>query len=141
LSQGYFRQGRPTIVEYLAGGLLGNVPLILVLFALSFSDPQILNTMLLTVQVTIVASLAIGAAVAAFYVAVGVQSQHTFRVIVVGVVTGGFCYLINMALSLFLFPWLPLGDYVKILAFLPAGAIGAFVRTRKKRTIRRPPSS
>jgi len=142
LFRGEVKQGRPTFFEYLAGGLLGNVPLIILVFVLSFYDPRVLIISPLFVNIVILSSLVLGAALAAFYVAVGVQSSHIARVIAVGLVTGGFCYLINIAFSYFLIPGLPLGDYWKLATFIPGGALGAFIRTkRKKRTTRRPPPS
>ena len=127
-------------MEYLSGGLLGNTPLLFLIFFLSFLDPSFLNTILLAVNIAILGSVVGGAALAAFYVAVGVQSRRVERVVTVGLVTGGFSYLINLALSLLLIPFPP-GDYVKIVAFLSGGALGAFVRTKRKRTVRRPPPS
>jgi hypothetical protein len=132
-------------MEYLAGGLLGNAPLLFTIFFLTFLDPLLLKSISSALDIVIMAVLVGGAALSAFYVAVGVQSSRIHRVIAVGVVTGGFCYLINLALSLFFqyfffFP-LPLGDYLKIATFLPGGALGAFIRTRSMRTVRRPPPS
>jgi len=118
--------------------MLGNSPWLFLTFFLTFLDPLFWNTVLFAL--IILGSLVGGAALAAFYVAVGVQSRRIERVVTVGLVTGGFSYLINLALSLLLFPFPP-GDYVKIVAFLSGGALGAFVRTKRKRTMRRPPPS
>lgn len=134
-----FKKNRPTIVEYLSGGLLGNVPLILVVLVLSFFDPTELPVSL--ENFAILASLVIGAAVAAFYVVVGVQSRNLARVIAVGMVTGGFCYLINLALSYTILSELAIGDYWKIFTFIPGAVIGGFLRTKHKKIMRRPPPS
>jgi hypothetical protein len=87
----------PTITQYLIGGLFGNAPILLALFVVTFLDPSWVD---LNRSISFSALMLGGAAVAAYFISIMVQRADMFRVVIVGVVTGSFCFIVNLAITI-----------------------------------------
>ena len=138
----------PTIIQYLIAGLFGNAPILLALFVLTLLDPFWVGANLQPFNIILSTLMLGGAAMAAYFLSVIVQRAHIYRVVIVGVVTGAFCFVVNFGLSIMFGSYfgLPLPPYMvaqqyvdifRVALFLPGGIAGALVRTRFQRTPRR----
>ena len=137
----------PTIPQYLIGGLFGNAPILLALFVLTFLDPPWVDANLQSFNIVLSALMLGGAAMAAYFTSVSVQRANTYRVVIVGGVTGGFCFIVNYALSMVFgyYFYLPLPpsrvapqyiDYFRAVLLIPGGIAGALIRSRFQRKSR-----
>jgi hypothetical protein len=135
----------PTITQYLIGGLFGNAPILLALFVVTFLDPSWVD--LQSFNIILSALMLGGATMAAYFISIMVQRAEKFRVVIVGVVTGSFCFIVNLALTIvfgiyFGLPFPPYFvaskyiDYFRAALFIPGGIAGALIRTRFQRTPR-----
>jgi hypothetical protein len=142
------RSQGPTIIQYLIAGLFGNAPILLALFGLTFLDLFWVGANFQPFNIILSALMLGGAAMAAYFLSVIVQRAHIYRVVIVGVVTGAFCFVVNFGLSIVFGSYfgLPLPPYMvaqqyidifRVALFLPGGIAGALVRTRFQRTPRR----
>jgi hypothetical protein len=137
----------PTITQYLIGGLFGNAPILLALFVLTFLDPFWVDANLSSFNVVLSALMLGGAAMAAYFTSIIVQRAYIFRVVIVGAVTGAFCFIVNYALAIIFGNYfgLPLPpylvapqyvDYFRIALLIPGGIAGALIRSRFQRRSR-----
>jgi hypothetical protein len=126
------RQGvgeQPSIGKYLVGGLLGNTPLLFLVFALTFLDPAQLYAWSSYIQASIYGSMLAGGALAGYMVTRTLLYRH----LAVGLVTGAFCYLVSIAYSMFLLQFLltkAFKEYWVLFFYALGGTLGGLARQR-----------
>lgn len=120
---------QPSIWTYVTGGLIGNIPLLFLLFMLNFVFSTVFYKP--TVEIYIYVTIFIGAVLAGYIVTRTVKHQHP----IIGLVTGASCYLFNVIFSTF-FPQFffleLLKEYFLFMFYVVGGIFGGFLRQKIK---------
>jgi hypothetical protein len=126
----------PSLWEHIAGGLLGNSFLILLLFILTFLGPSIIDANLNLVNSIILASMFAGALLGGFLVEARAHSVDKGSTATVGIVTGLLCYIFNFLFSLVLFPRI-FSEYIVLAVFEAGAVLGGFLKRARYRSPRK----
>lgn len=122
---------RPGIGRYLAGGFLGNTPMLFAVFALTFVEPSVLHTWTLYIHVLVYSAMFVGGVLAGFIVTRMVPSGY----LVAGLIAGASCFLISVLYSLFLGFLLSeyFRGYLQLLVYCVGGGLGGILRQASRR--------
>lgn len=106
---------------------MGNAPLLFLVFALTFINPTVLNAWTPLIQIIIYSTMFGGGVLAGFLVSRTVLNRY----LAVGLITGAFCYLLNMVYSLFMLQFLlakSFSEYLQLLFYVLGGLLGGLLR-------------
>lgn len=126
----------PGIKMYLVAALLGNVPVMFLVFLLTFPELTVLNNYPLLIQASFFSLMFLGAASAGYLIV----RRFPTRPSVLGLTTGALSYVINTLYAVILYrDFMALGGYWPLLAFVSGGVIGSQLRELVRKRRRRPP--
>jgi hypothetical protein len=117
----------PSLWEHMAGGLLGNAPLLLLLFILTLLGPSVIDANLNLVNSIILASMFAGGSLAGFLVEARSRSLDKGGTATIGLVTGLLCYIFNFFFSQVLIPKI-FPEYIVLVVFMAGAVLGGFLR-------------
>ena len=128
---------RPSLQQYLVGGLLGNAPLIFLLLGLTFAEPTAISANTGIVNAIILFSILGGASLAGFLIQEKAGTRQTIRIFPIGMAMGLCCYFVNYVLAFASFIPRTFSEFVTIAAFEAGSVSGVFLRAQTSKQPRK----